>query len=99
MGLPFAYSRQIQYPFDVACAKDAVKLQTELRHKFEAFPQETVHIFFGQSVLHQALVGEGYEHGSGSLEGRYLTLAPRRCIDRGSLRISIAGFDEQLPTG
>merc|ERR1712043_75838 len=84
--LPLGRSVDIPYPFaapaDVAMMFDAVQ-------ELEAFSRGNALIFFGQCVLHQALIGPGFDLDGGSLEGRYLVLTPRRLTRKGALRVSI----------
>lgn len=82
--LPLSDSSQLQYPLEPG--RDVDKLKSGLAEKFQALPQGAALIFYGQSVLHQALLGDDFDCGSGSLEGRYLMLTPRKYAHRGSLR-------------
>ena len=81
--LPLSYSCELDYPLS---QEHVERLTTSCAQQFQALPQGAALVFFGQSVLHQALMGEGFDCGSGSLEGRYLVLTPRRHAHTGSLR-------------
>jgi len=81
--LPLAYSRELPYPLSSGHVET---LKGSFADKFQALPKGAALVFFGQSLLHQALIGHHFDCGSGSLEGRYLVLTPRRHARRGSLR-------------
>jgi hypothetical protein len=82
--LPLVYSCELQwYPL---CPDHVERVKTSFAGKFEALPKGAALIFYGQSLLHQALTGQGFDCGSGSVEGRYLVLTTRRHAHSGSLR-------------
>lgn len=91
--LPRAYSQDLQYPLS---SHHIERLKSSLADKFQALPEGAALVFFGQSLLHQALMGESFDCGTGSLEGRYLVLSSRRHAHRGSLRDHL-GLDLGLP--
>ena len=88
--LPLSHSCELQYPL---CPDHAERLKTSLAGKFQALPRGAALVFFGQSLLHQALMGRHFDCGSGSLEGRYLVLTPRKHAHRGSLRDHLGAED------
>lgn len=81
--LPLPHSRELQYPL---CPEHVAALKTRLAGQFVALPRGAAMIFFGQSLLHQAWMGCHSDCGSGSVEGRYLVLTPRKHAHRGALR-------------
>jgi hypothetical protein len=85
--LPLVPSRELQYPL---CPEDVERLKARLAGEFRALPRGVALVFFGQSLLHQALMGRHFDCGSGSVEGRYLVLTPRKYAHRGSLRDHLA---------
>jgi len=91
--LPLCHSCDLPYPSNEAVAH---KVRTELQHHFRYSPQGSAVIFFGQSILHQALVGPESSFGSGSLEGRFLTLVPRTHALEGTLRVCVDTDEEAM---
>lgn len=81
--LPLAHSRELQYPLG---PEHVESLKTRLAGEFQALPKGAALVFFGQSLLHQALMGGHFDCGSGSVEGRYLVLTTRTHAHRGALR-------------
>ncbi|CAK0871256.1 unnamed protein product, partial [Prorocentrum cordatum] len=56
---------------------------TGLQHEFQALGRGTAALFFGRYVLHQAAEGPGFvKCPQGSMETRYLVLAPRGSLHR-----------------
>lgn len=81
--LPLDISIGVDYPLR---ADDRKRLETDLSGQFQTFRSGVALVFFGQSVLHQALIGPEFDCSEGSLEGRYLTLGTRRHAQNGALR-------------
>lgn len=81
--LPLPLSEGIQYPL---LRGDIEVLETRFRSEFKAVRAGVALVFFGQSILHQALIGPSFDTGGGSLEGRYLVLTTRAEAHGGALR-------------
>ena len=81
--LPLARSRELQYPL---YPEHVAALKTRFAGQFVALPRGAAIVFFGQTLLHQAWMGRHSDCGSGSVEGRYLVLTPRKHAHRGALR-------------
>lgn len=86
--LPLELSEQFPYPLG---AVNVEMLRRDFADRFQTFERGSALIFYGQSLLHQALLGPGAEPGSGSLEGRYLLLSARKHAQSGALRDRLDG--------
>ena len=93
--LPLACSSELQYPLG---ADDVERLKTSFAGRGQALRQGASLIFYGQSLLHQALIGQHFDCGSGSLEARFLLLTPRKHAHRGSLRDQVHTDREDFPS-
>merc|ERR1712039_790320 len=96
--LPLDMSNDVDYPL---CAGDRKRLETDLAGCFQSFRSGLALVFFGQSILHQALIGPEFDCSGGSVEGRYLTLSTRKLAHDGSLRNCVSngvGISEDVNT-
>jgi len=88
--LPLSHSQGLRYPLGSA---EVEMLEGRHKAEFRASPRNSALVFFGQSLLHQALLGPEFDCGTGSVEGRYLALTTQKQAHSGSLRDRL--FEEQ----